>query len=251
MQRAGMSDEAISVALQAENKANCTPPMSDAQMDKIIKSATGFEKGAISISRTLPSFQPAIVDEALLPPRKLELIEGVLRCGHKMILSAKSKAGKTWCLLQLAVGVATGSFWLGKKCMQGRVLYLNMEVDEGTFQWRISSIVESLGADASMVKEGLMVWSLRGQGASFDEIIKELVARVEAGHFSLVILDPVYKLQTDDENSAGAIGTFARQLDELCTSLGCAVVYSHHHSKGGQSSKDAGDRASGSGVFFA
>lgn len=36
---------------------------------------------------------------------------------------------------------------------------------------------------------------------------------------------------------------------QMCTQLGCAVIYCHHHSKGAQGGKRSMDRASGSGVF--
>ena len=36
---------------------------------------------------------------------------------------------------------------------------------------------------------------------------------------------------------------------QVCTQLGCAVIYCHHHSKGAQGGKRSMDRASGSGVF--
>ena len=42
---------------------------------------------------------------------------------------------------------------------------------------------------------------------------------------------------------------FCNQFDKVCTELGCAVIYCHHHSKGGQGGKKSMDRASGSGVF--
>ena len=42
---------------------------------------------------------------------------------------------------------------------------------------------------------------------------------------------------------------FCNQFDKVCTELGCAVIYCHHHSKGSQGSKRSMDRASGSGVF--
>jgi RecA-family ATPase len=42
---------------------------------------------------------------------------------------------------------------------------------------------------------------------------------------------------------------FCNQFDKVCTELGCAVIYCHHHSKGSQSGKRSMDRASGSGVF--
>ena len=42
---------------------------------------------------------------------------------------------------------------------------------------------------------------------------------------------------------------FCNQFDKVCTELGTAVIYCHHHSKGAQGGKRSMDRASGSGVF--
>jgi RecA-family ATPase len=42
---------------------------------------------------------------------------------------------------------------------------------------------------------------------------------------------------------------FCNQFDLICTELGTAVIYCHHHSKGSQGGKRSMDRASGSGVF--
>ncbi|MBP0987995.1 MAG: AAA family ATPase, partial [Oscillospiraceae bacterium] len=59
----------------------------------------------------------------------------------------------------------------------------------------------------------------------------------------------IYKVITGDENSADQMAHFCNQFDKVCTELGCAVIYCHHHSKGLQGSKRSMDRASGSGVF--
>ena len=45
------------------------------------------------------------------------------------------------------------------------------------------------------------------------------------------------------------MSNFCNQFDKVCTELGVAVIYCHHHSKGSQGSKKSMDRASGSGVF--
>ena len=42
---------------------------------------------------------------------------------------------------------------------------------------------------------------------------------------------------------------FCNQFDRVCSELGAAVIYCHHHSKGVQGAKRSMDRASGSGVF--
>lgn len=64
-----------------------------------------------------------------------------------------------------------------------------------------------------------------------------------------IIIDPIYKVITGDENSADQMAAFCNQFDKVCTELGCAVIYCHHHSKGSQGAKRSMDRASGSGVF--
>ena len=45
-----------------------------------------------------------------------ELIEGVLRQGHKMLIAGPSKAGKSFSLIQLAIAIAEGWEWFGFKC---------------------------------------------------------------------------------------------------------------------------------------
>jgi RecA-family ATPase len=58
-----------------------------------------------------------------------ELIEGVLRRGHKMLISGSSKAGKSFLLMELGAAIAAGREWLGFRCRKGRVLYINLEID--------------------------------------------------------------------------------------------------------------------------
>jgi RecA-family ATPase len=71
----------------------------------------------------------------------------------------------------------------------------------------------------------------------------------EHGGYSLVIIDPIYKVLVGDENNASDMGAFCNEFDKVCAELGCSVVYCHHHSKGFQGLKNSMDRMSGSGVF--
>lgn len=48
------------------------------------------------------------------PPLKSELIDGVLRHGHKMMIAGPSKAGKSFALIELCVCIAAGKPWLGR-----------------------------------------------------------------------------------------------------------------------------------------
>lgn len=82
-----------------------------------------------------------------------------------------------------------------------------------------------------------------------DKLAPKLIRRASKKNYIAVIIDPIYKVITGDENSADQMAHFCNQFDKVCTELGCAVIYCHHHSKGAQGGKRSMDRASGSGVF--
>ena len=76
-----------------------------------------------------------------------------------------------------------------------------------------------------------------------------LIRRAKEGGYIAIILDPIYKVITGDENAADQMAKFCNNFDKIATELDCAVIYCHHHSKGQQGQKRSMDRASGSGVF--
>ncbi len=64
-----------------------------------------------------------LVETAPTPPA--QVIDGVLHVGCKMILGDTSKSNKSWCLLDLAMSVAGGSDWWGRRCVRLAVLDIN------------------------------------------------------------------------------------------------------------------------------
>ena len=82
-----------------------------------------------------------------------------------------------------------------------------------------------------------------------DKLAPKLIRRAMKKNYIAIVIDPIYKVITGDENSADQMSNFCNQFDKVCTELDAAVIYCHHHSKGSQGSKKSMDRASGSGVF--
>ena len=82
-----------------------------------------------------------------------------------------------------------------------------------------------------------------------DKLAPKLIRRAEKRGYELIIIDPIYKVLTGDENSASEMAAFCNLFDRISNDCGCAIVYCHHHSKGSQGDKRSMDRASGSGVF--
>ena len=183
-----------------------------------------------------------------LPKLADPLIDGVLRQGHKMLVAGPSKAGKSFALIELSIAISEGRKWMGWQCAKGRVLYVNLELDEASCFHRFKDVYTSLGWRPDSLKN-IDVWNLRGKSVPMDKLAPKLIRRAAKKNYIAVIIDPIYKVITGDENSADQMANFCNQFDLVCTELGCAVIYCHHHSKGGQGGKKSMDRASGSGVF--
>ena len=197
-----------------------------------------------SVSDDLPDPEDELA--TALPELAPPLIENVLRQGHKMLLAGPSKAGKSYALIELAVCIAEGLSWLGFRCAQGRVMYVNLELDRASCLHRFRDVRQAMGAPSI---HSVDIWNLRGHSIPMDKLAPKLIRRAMKKNYTAIIIDPIYKVITGDENSADQMARFCNQFDKVCTELGCAVIYCHHHSKGSQGGKRSMDRASGSGVF--
>lgn len=184
-----------------------------------------------------------------MPPLKDELIPGVLRVGHKMLLAGPSKAGKSFLLINLAISIAEGAEWLGMKCRQGRVAYVNLELDRPSCLDRFKLIYGKMGL-APKNLANLTIWNLRGHAASMDMLAPILIHRFKNKGYSAIIIDPIYKVITGDENNATEMSRFCSYFDKVANEMDVSVIYCHHHSKGATGKyANASDRSSGSGVF--
>ena len=201
-----------------------------------------------SVNDNLPDVEDLSSQWDNLPDLAPALIDGVLRQGHKMLISGPSKAGKSYMLIELVIAIAEGRQWLAWQCSMGRVLYVNLELDRISCLHRFRDVYTALGWRPEHLSN-IDVWNLRGKTVPMDKLAPKLIRRAQKKGYKAILIDPIYKVITGDENSADQMAKFCNQFDLICTELGCAVIYCHHHSKGAQGAKKSIDRASGSGVF--
>jgi len=205
--------------LQASNRRDALPPIQDAR--------------------------ELIATPAPTPP---ELVWGILHQGSKLVLGGGSKTFKTWTLLDLAVSVAAGEPWLSFKTTKGRVLFLNFEIAPAFFRQRIQAVLEA--KHITLAPHALDVWNLRGRGCCYTELLPMVRQRARGAGYSLIVLDPVYKLYgATDENSAGDVAGLMNGLELVTVDTGASVGFGAHYAKGNAAAKEAIDRISGSGVF--
>ena len=212
------------------------------------ESWTEWKEWIESVNDDLPDPESLEMVWENLPELAPCLINGILRKGHKMLIAGPSKAGKSFLQIELCISIAEGREWMGWKCARGRVLYVNLELDRPSCLHRFKDVYDALGWSPNHLKN-IDIWNLRGRSIPMDKLAPRLIRRAAKKNYEAIIIDPIYKVITGDENSADQMANFCNQFDKVCTELGCAVIYCHHHSKGSQGGKKSMDRASGSGVF--
>lgn len=189
-----------------------------------------------------------VTNEDLRQPT--ELVKGLLHRSTKGVLGGSSKAGKTWILLDLAVSVATGRNFLHYSTTRAKVLFMNFEIQEEFFKERLGKVLEKKGLQPTDILETLDIWTLRGQKVDAEDFLSSLAERIRNAGYSLIIIDPIYKLMVGrSESSTWGVGLLCHGIERLMEKSGAAVVYAHHFTKGNQAKKKAMDRMSGSGVF--
>lgn len=179
-----------------------------------------------------------------------QIIQGILHQGCKMILGGTSKSNKSWCLLHLAISVATGQDWWGHKCVKTPVVYINFELHKWAIAERLNSLVGALDVQGKGLGDSLALWNLRGRNADLSLLRPKLEEQLSRHQFGLIILDPAYKVLGDrDENANGEIAALMNELEGMAQSSGAAVVVAHHFAKGDSTAKNAIDRMSGAGAW--
>ena len=125
------------------------------------------------------------------------LISGVLRYGHKMVLAGPPDAGKTSLLLSLGLAVSQGANWLGLATSRAHVLFVNLELESTSLINRLHQVAAASGLSAS--DKSFHFINHRGGNldpARFAFELRQLLvkSKLEGIEFKLVIIDPIYKI---------------------------------------------------------
>ena len=96
-----------------------------------------------------------------------------------MLLAGPSKAGKSFALIELCISIAEGHQWMGRfDCAQGKVLYINLELDRASCLHRFRDVYTALGCPARYL-ENIDIWNLRGSSVPMDKLAPKLIRRAQ------------------------------------------------------------------------
>jgi len=210
--------------------------------------ADGKPSALAGLWRTLEEAKVNIADE---PPRRKWLLkiidDGALPLGKAGVLAAGGGTGKTMALVQLALAVATGGFWLGtfKVATPGNVLIALAEEDMEEVHRRFhkAANVEGLDRDArAEATRRIVALPLAGNPVALtckdkegntteSPFLAELRQCLADREWSLIILDPLARWAGDDAEVDNAAATrFVQAVESLVRSPGNPTVLVAHHS---------------------
>ena len=181
-----------------------------------------------------------------LPPI-LEIVSGIVAEHSKLSIVSSAKCFKTWLTIYLAIAISHGIDFLGRATSRSRVLYVNLELKPVTFARRIQAISKALGV--TIDPKWLSHLSLRGKlsGLTVHEIITRIIAVAQELGATVIVVDPLFKLNTEgEENSSRDQTLFCNELDRLTTEGHCTAIFNDHSPKGNMSEKEPLDVIRGS-----
>lgn len=174
-----------------------------------------------------------------------QVFEELFDLGDKVAILAVSKGRKSFFALQMALSLATGkNFLYYHTTKQRKVLYIQLEINEHHMQKRLRSMSKSMGVKRLELE---LLEIFNGRGADFD--YTRLSDLAEQHRPEIIIIDPIYKLISQDENKPESFKPIFNEFDKITKNTGASIVYIHHDSKGMHGDKNIRDRGAGSGII--
>ena len=175
-----------------------------------------------------------------------ESVEGVLTAGAMAVIYGESGCGKTYLALYLAICIALGRLWLGRRTHKGIVLYVACEAGDSIRNriraYQISDDVKAVDVALITVPVDLRSGPDAGRIIAACEQI-----HAERGEpVSVIIIDTLSRsFGGGNENDSSDMGSLVGNSDRIRATTRAAVLWVHH------SGKDAAKGARGHSLLRA
>jgi len=186
------------------------------------------------------------------PPSRADLIAGGLLVPKGItIIGGAPKTGKTLLTIHLALCLTSGQDFLGFPVRRCKVLLTQQEISAQAMYQRLSKMWPEARQwsgdptrDLALLNETGIILNHPPDLASLTEAIREHEAQA-------VILDPLARFHTVNENDASDIGPLIQKLRKICYELGCSFVLVHHFRKPVEGRDEGPGSLRGSSVLHA
>lgn len=178
-----------------------------------------------------------------------DFVQGVLTRGGASVLYGESNSGKTFFATDLALHIAAGLEWRGKRVDKGGVVYCALEGGIGfrnrVAAWRTDKELEGYAIPFAAIQQPL---NLADPQADVEALIEAVLTAASAIDvpLALIVIDTLSRaLAGGNENDSADMGALVMCMDMIRQRTGAAVLFIHH------SGKDAAKGARGHSLLRA
>ena len=165
-----------------------------------------------------------------MPPPEY-VIEGLIEHGGFWSMIGEPGIGKSGVALDMALAIATGRPWQGRKTLRTRVLYLPGEGLSGAVQ-RVKAWALMHDMPREVIDEGVRLGNDIVRIGASNEAWGRLAEYVLRQRIELIIFDTFARMATGiEENSATEVGKAVVRLDNIRRLTNCGVGIVHHTAK--------------------
>ena len=179
-----------------------------------------------------PKFRVFTALDALQPlPAITWLVDGLVADGSLTLLVGEPGSKKTFSMLSLAVCVASGQDWVGKRTTQGKILFIDEESGYLRLLSRVKKILHGyqINGDIPISMVTLAGFNLRDKTSLQD--LRTLIGQEKP---KLVIIDSLAAVMPGaDENSVKDVQPVFTALRKIIEEYKTAVIVVHHTNKSG------------------
>jgi hypothetical protein len=178
-----------------------------------------------------------------------DFVQGVLTRGGASVLYGESNSGKTFFATDLALHVASGLEWRGKRVDKGGVVYCALEGGIGfrnrVAAWRADKELDGYAIPFAAIQQPLNLANPEADVTPLIDAVLEAGTKIDVP-LSLVVIDTLSRaLAGGNENDSADMGALVMCMDMIRQQTGAAVLFIHH------SGKDAAKGARGHSLLRA
>jgi hypothetical protein len=173
-------------------------------------------------------------------PEHRWLVKGLITEGELSMLAGASQSGKSFLTLDLAMAIARGQEWFGRRVQQGGVAYQAGEGAAGLRRKRIPAYMRENKLTAAddlpfvFLPGKINLWDGNADTDAFIAEVKHWTSQMTVP-LRLIIIDTLSKAMTGgDEISGKDMGAVIQRCDLIRQATGAAVLLVHHMNAGGE-----------------
>ncbi|CAN1529276.1 AAA domain containing protein [Methylophilaceae bacterium] len=257
MRRLGLGYESIEAALIATNESQVNPPLPDLEVRQIAASIMNYAAGNISATNGFSAASPRLASadglidfSHIAPEPRIYVLQDLIVAVKVCVLAGLGGVSKTMLSMQLAVCVALGLPYMGKKTLEGAVMLILGEEDAEEISRRFNAIAKKMSLSdeqIALVKARIRAFPMNGLDA---RLTKKQVGALESTEFTaeviaaskeltieaelpvrLIVLDHAGLIHGGEFNSREDVVQTMRQVNFIAQESEAAVMVLAHSPK--------------------